>query len=116
MPSSGGAVCLGHMPFADEEAYWENLDNPVPTEYALNHEQILEQYYAPYEGIEISWMLSSDSDRALEKGTVSVGDLSDTITFTVTYVDGTVETHSIDMIFNDDGKVYAIYRGVEAVA
>lgn len=42
--------------------------------------------------------------------------MSDTITFTVTYVDGTVETHSIDMIFNDDGKVYAIYRGVEAVA
>lgn len=112
----GGAVCLGHMPFADEEAYWENLDNPVPIEYALNHEQILKQYYAPYEGIEISWMLSSDSDRALEKGTVSIGDLSDTITFTVTYVDGTVETHSIDMIFNDDGKVYAIYRGVEAVA
>jgi hypothetical protein len=111
-----GDVCLGYMPFADEKAFWENPDAPVPTEYALSHEQILKQYYAPYGGIGISWMLSSASDTALEKGTASIGDLSDTITFTVTCVDGTVETHSVDMIFNDDGKVYAIYRGAEAVA
>ena len=40
---------------------------------------------------------------------------SDTMTVVVTYEDDTLDIHEIDMVFEDDGAIKAVYRGAVAV-
>lgn len=110
-----GTVKLDNMEFASDD-YMKNPTPFLPDEYALNHDQIQQRYYAPYGGLEIVCEITNRAEIALDEGEVTLGDLHDTITFTVTYVDGTVEEHAIDMIFNESGEVYALYRGATAAA
>lgn len=108
-----GAVQLNFIDFATD---WDDPSLPMPKEYFMSHEQIMDQYYYPHRGVQINWDLSNETIQALDQGSVALGELRDTITFTVTYVDGTVENHAIDMIFNESGEVYALYRGAATVA
>ena len=110
-----GAVQLQHIPFA-HPGFLEDPTLPWPTEYLLDHDSIQKQYWAPNGGVSISFHVSNDAEMKLDQGTVTIGELRDTITFTVTYCDGTVENHVIDMIFNESGQVYALYRGATAAA
>ena len=110
-----GAVQLQHIPFA-HPGFLEDPTLPWPTEYLLDHDSIQKQYWPPNGGVSISFHVSNDAEKELDQGTVSLGELRDTITFTVTYCDGTMENHVIDMIFNESGQVYALYRGTTAAA
>jgi hypothetical protein len=99
----------------DLEAYWNFYDvYPVTQDYMITGESLKDWYYIPYGGIQVNLGLGDGVARYLNENPVPLSQISETLTFTVTYVDGTVETHTIDMIFNDNGEIYATYWGADA--
>jgi hypothetical protein len=99
----------------DLEAYWNFYDvYPVTQDYMITGESLKGWYYIPYGGIQVTLGLGDGVVRYLNENLVPLSQISETLTFTVTYVDGTVETHTIDMIFNDNGEIYATYWGADA--
>ncbi len=99
--------------------YMNSEDVPIgqPTlEYEDDHIAIQNKYYPPHGGMEVGWRLSNESIASLDQGSITLKDIHDTITFTVTYVDGTIEVHTIDLIFTENGQVHALYQGPTATA
>ena len=100
----------------DLEAYWNFYDvYPVTQDYMITGESLKGWYYIPYGGIQVNLGLGDGVARYLNENPVPLSQLSETLTFTVNYVDGTVETHTLDMIFNDSGEIYATYRGADVI-
>ena len=100
----------------DLEAYWNFYDvYPVTQDYMITGASLKDWYYIPYGGIQVNLGLGGGVARYLNENPVTLSQISETLTFTVTYVDGTVETHTIDMIFNDSGEIYATYRGADVI-
>lgn len=61
----------------------------------------------------VDWRYSQGLMDALEADpTVSLSEFCDTVTFSVTYQDGRMESCVVDIVFQDDGTVYASYQGV----
>ena len=89
---------------------------PMTQDYIITGESLQQWYWIPYGGIQINLILGNGVEKYLNENSVPLSQLSETLTFTVTYVDGTVETHTTDMIFNDNGEIYALYQGATAVA
>ena len=95
-------------PLVDEETGLE-----VPGEYYLDEQKIMDKYSADIPGgISMVWVLTQDkiSDLCLNPST-PLSTLQDTITMTVNFKDGTQQILVIDLVFDDSGTVYAIYRG-----
>lgn len=100
----------------DPEAMFEFYDlYPVTQDYLITGDALKDWYYIPYGGIQVNLGLGNGVVKYLNEKSVPLSQLSETLTFTVTYVDGTVETHTLDMIFNDNGEIYATYWGVDAI-
>lgn len=112
-----GAVNMMYIPHEEEFEKtndWWNHQYPRQRIYEMTHDLIPDYYYEPYGGIELSWMVSSELCHELAEGNMKLSDAQETIDITVTFTDGTVEHHPIDLIFNDDGSVYYLYRGMDA--
>lgn len=95
-------------PLEDEET-----GEDVPGEYYLNAKQVKTWYSADIPGgISMVWVLTPDKigDLCLNPST-PLSTLQDTITITVNFNDGTQQILVIDLVFDDSGAVYAIYRG-----
>lgn len=89
---------------------------PQSRHYCMNKEELNEAYEAGrwyYDGIGINIGLGSGVVWYLNDHPVPLSQLSETFTFTFNFSDGTQETHTIDMIFNDDGQIYTLYRGTD---
>lgn len=83
----------------------------------LDEAGIEEAYQSEQGGIIMSWGLSPSTATLLKNDTgMPLSSLRDTITYTVTFKDGSVETHLVDMTINDNGEVYATYRGISSLA
>ena len=103
--TSNGNGHLMHVP-----GYEPEDGKNYPNDYHLNDQQV-DQYYR-YGGINIIWCLHSNKINTLGLDpSIPLSTFSDTITVTITFRDGTVETHIIDIEIEDSGAVYAIYRG-----
>lgn len=92
---------------------------PQSRHCCMNKEELSEAYEAGqwyYDGVGISMGLGSGVVQYLNDHPVPLSQLSETFTFTFHFTDGTQETHTIDMIFNDDGQIYTLYRGAETAA
>lgn len=114
-----GAIRLMFLPSDCTDAELMDLTElpyPVPMGYLLTGEDLESHYLDMYGGYEISWLPSNQLCRELNDTGKPISEYSDTVTFTVTFTDGTVETYDIDMIFNDSGEVYAMLRGITAAA
>ena len=112
-----GAVVMHAMPRTDDYLLDEEpFAYPKPLEYAWDHEAIQEYYYAPSGGIPMGSSISSPLMHYLNENPIPLSQISETLTFTVDFCDGTQETYVIDMIFNDNGEVYAMYLGAAAMA
>lgn len=105
-----GDIQLMYLPTIGELKHESGCD----LEYGLTHEEVQQYYYAPCGGLEISWLVAGELAYAFDENPIPLSSIRDTITFTVTFVDDTVETHAVDMIFNDNGEIYAIYQGLTA--
>ena len=84
----------------------------VPGAYYLDAQQVKNLYSADIPGgLAMVWVLSEDqiSDLCLNPST-PLSTLQDTITITVNFNDGTQQILVIDLVFDDSGEVYAIYR------
>lgn len=114
--STKGAVGLTNLLRAEDWEYDPYATYPTPKEYMLNHDEVQQYYGVSSGGLAINWIFGNELMRLFEEDLVPLSTLHDTITITVTYLDGTIETHAIDMLFEDDGEVYAIYQGLTAVA
>ena len=61
----------------------------------------------------IYWKPSSKMYETLnEAPTKRLSEFTDRMTITVSYTDGTCESHLLDIVFHDDGSIGAIYQGV----
>lgn len=89
----------------------ENYEGPW--EYEVNETNI-HSYYClhPYNGIGIGWM-PDGRDVSVYDPDKPLSTFNDTITITIRFKDGVVETHVIDLQFSEDGQGSAIYRGME---
>lgn len=110
-----GAVPTGHMPYEEEfdakdELY--PLIYPHAGEYEVRGDEMKWYYYRPWGGEGVTWLISGELYRELEAGNMTISDAYEIVTFT----DGTVEVHPIDLIFNEDGSVYDLYPGMTAAA
>lgn len=88
---------------------------PMTQDYLITGDLLKGWYYIPYGGIQVNLGLGNGVVKHLSENPVPLSQLSETLTFTVNYVDGTVETHTLDMIFNDSGEIYATYRGADVI-
>ena len=104
-----GVLQLCYLPPYNTEYYGQ-----ITREYLLERPQLLACYYEPYGGFQIGWVFSSELFLSYDEDPVSLSNFRDTITITVTFRDGTVEEHAIDILFDDDGQVYALYRNEAA--
>ena len=67
-----------------------------------------------YSGIEVSWYPPTTYfDMLLENPETSLSELTDTITVTVRFTDGSVETAVVDVNGDDDGNIFMTYRGTK---
>lgn len=83
-----------------------------PKEYHIDAKQIWQYYSWFCDGVPMIWMLDDLVKHEITiDPTIPLSDLRDTITVTVTFKDGTVETHQIDIVIDDSGEIYTIYRG-----
>ena len=66
-----------------------------------------------YSGIDFTWTPSQENiTRVIEEDpAIKLSTFSDTVTSAVEFSDGSTETVTIDLIFNDDGQIYAVRRG-----
>lgn len=77
-------------------------------------EQALQQ---SEQGLTMFWNISNPAASMIkEDPSFPLSDLKDTITIRVVLKDGSAETCSIDMIADDSGNVYAVYRGTTVTA
>ena len=68
-------------------------------------------------GVELYWQISSKlADMIDENPMTDLSEFSDTLTFTVEYSDGRTEVAVVDMIFDNNGQVYAVLREMIMVA
>lgn len=89
----------------------ENYDGPW--EYEVNETNIRSYYCLhPYNGIGIGWM-PDGRDVSVYDPDKPLSTFNDTITVTIRFKDGVVETHVIDLQFSEDGQGSAVYRGME---
>ena len=92
---------------------------PQSRHYLINKEEVNVSYYLGKEysgGIGMNMGLGSGVVWYLNDNPIPLSQLSETFTFTFNFTDGTQETHTIDMIFNDDGQIYTLYKGAETTA
>ena len=89
---------------------------PQSRHYRMNKEELNEASKEYYGGLGFYMGLGSGVVWYLNDHPVPLSQLSETFTFTFQFTDGTQETHTMDMIFEDDGQIYTLYRGTEAVA
>jgi len=87
---------------------------PQSREYCINKEELKMRYYESYGGVGVDIGLGSGVVWYLNDHPVPLSQLSETFTFTFNFTDGTQETHTIDMIFNDNGQIYTLYRGTDS--
>lgn len=107
-----GAVIMCTLPRSDDPFMDEDpFAYPKPLEYILDHETMLEHYSPSRGGIATYCFMSSPLMYYLNDTLTPLSQISDTLTFTVSFRDGTQETYVIDMLFNDNGDIYALYRG-----
>ena len=105
--SLAGDGQLFNIPAAPD---WEDH---MPYEYSLSDEEIERYYYIPHGGIQMGWTLDTRLYYQITPDT-PLSSFSDTITVTVAFKDGVVETHAIDIIIDDSGEIYTVYRGETA--
>ena len=86
---------------------------PQSRQYCINKEELKMRCYESYGGVGVDIGLGSGVVWYLNDNPVPLSQLSETFTFTFNFTDGTRETHTVDMIFNDDGQIYTLYRGAE---
>lgn len=89
------------------------LAYPQSRQYYMNKEEVNERCE---NGIEADIGLGSGVVWYLNEHSIPLSQLSETFTFTFNFTDGTQEAYTIDMIFNDNGEIYTLYRGATAVA
>lgn len=87
---------------------------PQSRRYYMNKTEMHQRFY--HDGVEVSIGLGSGVVKYLNENPIPLSKLSETFTFTFNFIDGTQETCTVDMFFNDNGEVYALYRGTTAVA
>lgn len=89
----------------------ENEDSETtPGEYFLDTKTIKRQYRSG--GLNMVWVLSSENCNKLATDpSIPLSTFRDTITMTVTMKNGTQQVYVIDIEIEDNGEVYAIYRG-----
>lgn len=105
--AANGDGQLGHI--RGESLLEENF-----REHYMDYWDVLLSYYDG--GIGMIWHLSSLNCRELcSDNPVPLSSFRDTITITVNFKDGTQDVHVIDIVVEDSGKIYAIYRGNETV-
>lgn len=64
---------------------------------------------------QVTWIPSSESKQLIYKDpTIKPSQFRDTITFTITYKDGTVVTKMVDISFDDEGQAYIVQREIKA--
>ena len=64
---------------------------------------------------QVTWIPSSESQQLIYKDpTIKPSQFRDTITFTITYKDGTVVTKMVDISFDDEGQAYIVQREIKA--
>lgn len=64
---------------------------------------------------EVTWLPSDETDQIIyEDPTVKPSQFRDTITFTITYKDGSVKTVIVDISFDDEGMAYIVQREIKA--
>ena len=64
---------------------------------------------------QVTWIPSSESKQLIYKDpTLKPSEFRDTITFTITYKDGTVVTKMVDISFDDEGQAYIVQREIKA--
>lgn len=90
------------------------LAYPQSRQYYMGTEEMEQCNYEYYGGIGLDIGLGSGVVWYLNENPVPLSQLSETFTFTFNFTDGTQETYIIDMIFNDNGEIYTLYRGAEA--
>lgn len=89
----------------------ENEDSETtPGEYFLDTKTIKRQYRSG--GLNMVWVLSSENCNKLATDpSIPLSTFHDTITMTVTMKNGTQQVYVIDIEIEDNGDVFAIYRG-----
>ncbi len=104
---TGGAIQLCHLPAKEDDE-----GNKIEGQYWLEGRELKSYfYYYPVRGYTFTWMPNWEVFH--EMATESAVDLtrfSDSIKVVLTFKDGTVETHQIDIVVTQDGKTSAIYR------
>lgn len=102
-----GSILLTNIPAASDPIVLY-----APKEYRMTHEQVQQYYYEPYGGVAIGWMpLGGEWMEQFDQGLVSLSDLSDTVSVTVTFRNGITESCAVDLLISDNGEVYYIYQG-----
>lgn len=62
---------------------------------------------------QVTWIPSSESQQLIYKDpTLKPSEFRDTITFTITYKDGTVVTKMVDISFDDEGNAYIVQKEI----
>lgn len=60
----------------------------------------------------MGWMISNKTAQNIkEDPSVPLSSFRDSVSIAVTFKDGVVETHLIDIVVEDSGEIYTIYRG-----
>lgn len=80
--------------------------------------QHLANYYdeSLRDGIGITWSLSEAGFDMIEKNPgMALSELTDTITVTVEFKDGTKEIAVIDITVDDDGQIYGTFQGTDVI-
>ena len=92
-----------------------------PWEYLSDKKIVLtkEQYENTYltdntmqgTGLFTYWSVCADLLNELDKEPdFSLSDIRSVVTFTVTYTDGETQSFQVDITFNDDGEMRAVYK------
>lgn len=90
---------------------------PMTRDYIIDGELLQQWYYQPYGGIEIDLGLGNGVMRYLNQNDpLPLSQLSETMTFLVTYVDGATEAYTVDMLINESGEIHTLCRGITAAA
>ena len=113
---TGGAI---QLMFVDT---WEGDEDMFDEwRYYMDSEGIMRKYWGTYGGVSINWLPDASELMFDDTGElinfedtgepIDLSRYSDYIKFVVTFKDGTVEEHLIDILIAEDGKTSAIYRG-----
>lgn len=107
---TGGAIQLCYLPDMEEDEDYED-----EWRYHLDEAEIKQYYHAYDGGFVFTWLVDGREVSEMNKKPVfDPSAFSDYIKVVVTFKDGTVETHQIDIVITEDGQTSAIYRGQPA--